>query len=296
MRKLASIFRIIALTGIAWGGVELLFETEPGEFAVFKYPNTLLFVGVILLVSIAIEVSVAALRFTLYRSLSEEKQEQFLASENKLVDQLKAKIEKLPELLTRSKPVEEEDEIELDHNYDGIRELDNKLPPWWLYSFYASIVFAAIYLVRFHVLDGYTQAEEYKAEVAQAQIDIAKYKETAKDLVTIETVSLMADPSDLEAGKQIFLNNCIACHKEDGGGGIGPNLTDKHWILGGGVRDVYRTLVEGGRPGKGMVSWKNDFKPSELQQVASYVLSLQGTIPAEPKEPEGELWEPETEE
>ncbi|SDG92676.1 cbb3-type cytochrome c oxidase N-terminal domain-containing protein [Psychroflexus sediminis] len=294
MRNLASIFRIIALPAIAWGGVELLFETEPGQWAVLEYPKTLIFIGLIFLIAVAVEVSVAALRFTLLRSLSEEKQEKFLASEHKLGEQLKAKLEKLPELLTRSKPVEEEDEIELDHNYDGIRELDNKLPPWWLYSFYASIVFAFIYMARYHIFDGETQVEEFKAEVAQAEIDIARYKETAKDLVTVETVSLMAEPSDLEAGKQIFMNNCVACHKMDAGGGIGPNLTDEYWILGGGIKNVYRTLLEGGRPGKGMVSWKNDFEPSELQQVASYVLSLQGTMPAEPKEPEGEVWTEET--
>lgn len=296
MRNFASIFRIIALTGVAWGGVELLFETEPGQWAVVEYPKTLIFIGMILLVAIAIEVSVAALRFTLFRSLSEEKQEKFLASEHKLADKLKAKFENLPQLLTRSKPVEEEDEIELDHNYDGIRELDNKLPPWWIYSFYASIVFAVIYMARFHVFDGYTQKEEYETEVAQAEIDIAKYKETAKDLVTLETVTLMTEPSELEAGKQIYATNCVACHKTDGGGGIGPNLTDEHWILGGGIKNVYQTLVEGGRPGKGMVSWKNDFSPSELQQVASYVLSLQGTTPADPKEPEGEIWVEETQE
>ncbi|MBZ9651765.1 cbb3-type cytochrome c oxidase N-terminal domain-containing protein [Psychroflexus montanilacus] len=295
MRNLSSIFRIIALVAIAWGGVELLFETEPGQLAVLEYPKTLLFIGVIFLVAIAIEVSVAALRFTLFKSLTEEKQEKFLALENKLVDQLKVKFEKLPKLLTKSKPIEEEGEIELDHNYDGIRELDNKLPPWWLYSFYASIIFAVVYLARFHVFGDYTQVEEYQSEVAQAEIDIARYKEIAKDLVTLETVTLMEEPADLEAGQQIYLNNCVACHKVDGGGGIGPNLTDEHWILGGGIKNVYQTLVEGGRPGKGMVSWKNDFSPSELQQVASYVLSLQGTTPADPKEPEGEVWEPETE-
>ena len=295
MRTTTSILRILALVAIAWGGVELLMETEPGQLAVLEYPKTLIFIGFIFLVAVAIEVSVAALRFTLYRSLPEEKQEKFLALENQFSKKLQAKLDELPNLLTRSKAIEEEGEIELDHNYDGIRELDNKLPPWWLYSFYASIVFAAIYLVRFHVLDDYTQKEEYLAEVAQAEIDIAKYKETAKDLITIETVTVMTEASDLEAGQQIYVNNCVACHKADGGGGIGPNLTDEHWILGGGVKDVYRTLIEGGRPGKGMVSWKNDFKPSELQQVASYVLSLQGTTPADPKDPEGEIWTPETE-
>jgi cytochrome c oxidase cbb3-type subunit 3 len=295
MRNLASIFRILALVAVAWGGVELLYETPENQLAILEYPKTMIFVGVIALVALAIEVSVAALRMTLLRSLSEEKQEKFIASEHKLYNQLKAKLNELPKLLTRSRPIEDESEIELDHNYDGIRELDNKLPPWWLYSFYASIIFAAIYLARFHVFGDYTQVEEYTAEVAQAEIDIAKYKETAKDLITFETVTVLEEPSDLEAGKQIFATNCVACHKADGGGGIGPNLTDEHWILGGGIKNVYKTLVEGGRPGKGMVSWKNDFKPSELQQVASYVLTLQGTTPAEPKEAEGEIWVEDTE-
>ena len=79
----------------------------------------------------------------------------------------------------------------------------------------------------------------------------------------------------------------------DGGGGIGPNLTDKHWILGGGIKNVFHTISEGGRSGKGMISWKNDLKPIEMAQVASYVLSLQGTTPANPKEAEGDLWQPE---
>lgn len=294
MRNLASIFRILALVAVAWGGVELLYETPENQLAILEYPKTMIFVGVIALVALAIEVSVAALRMTLLRSLSEEKQEKFIASEHKLYNQLKAKLNQLPKLLTRSRPIEDESEIELDHNYDGIRELDNKLPPWWLYSFYASIIFAAIYLARFHVFGDYTQVEEYTAEVAQAEIDIAKYKETAKDLITYETVTRLDEPSDLEAGKQIYTNNCVACHKADDGGGIGPNLTDEHWILGGGIKNVYKTLVEGGRPGKGMVSWKNDFKPSELQQVASYVLTLQGTTPAEPKEAEGEIWVEDT--
>lgn len=294
MRNLASIFRILALVAVAWGGVELLYETPENQLAILEYPKTMIFVGVIALVALAIEVSVAALRMTLLRSLSEEKQEKFIASEHKLYNQLEAKLNQLPKLLTRSRPIEDESEIELDHNYDGIRELDNKLPPWWLYSFYASIIFAAIYLARFHVFGDYTQVEEYTAEVAQAEIDIAKYKETAKDLITYETVTRLDEPSDLEAGKQIYTNNCVACHKADGGGGIGPNLTDEHWILGGGIKNVYKTLVEGGRPGKGMVSWKNDFKPSELQQVASYVLTLQGTTPAEPKEAEGEIWVEDT--
>jgi cytochrome c oxidase cbb3-type subunit 3 len=119
-------------------------------------------------------------------------------------------------------------------------------------------------------------------------------KKTAKDLVDMNTVTLLTDPADLKNGEAIFTQNCVVCHMADGGGGIGPNLTDEYWILGGGIKNVFNTLMEGGRDGKGMISWKQSFKPSELAQVASYVLSLQGTTPANPKAAEGEIWIDET--
>ncbi|MCB0434543.1 MAG: cytochrome c, partial [Mangrovimonas sp.] len=110
------------------------------------------------------------------------------------------------------------------------------------------------------------------------------------DLVDFETVTVLTDAADLANGKKIFEANCVACHKVDGGGGIGPNLTDHYWILGGGIKNVFHTITEGGRDGKGMIAWKQSLKPSEINQVASYVLTFQGTTPAEPKDPEGELW------
>ena len=170
------------------------------------------------------------------------------------------------------------------------KNLDNNLPPWWKYSFYATIIFAVVYLVRFEVLNDYSQDEEYEMAVAEAKIQIAEWKKTAKNLVDVNTVTRLTETSDLNAGKNIFTTNCIACHKADGGGGIGPNLTDKYWILGGGIKNVFRTISEGGRDGKGMISWKSDLKPLEMAQVASYVLNFQGTTPAEPKKVEGELW------
>jgi cytochrome c oxidase cbb3-type subunit 3 len=194
------------------------------------------------------------------------------------------------ERLVGGKPMEEEHEIILDHNYDGIKELDNNLPPWWLYGFYASIIFGAIYLVRFHVFNGENQFDELESDLAQARIDIEEYKKTAKDLVDFNTVEVLTDAGDLKAGQKIFEINCVACHKADGGGGIGPNLTDKHWILGGGIKNVFKTISEGGRDGKGMIAWKQSLKPSEMAQVASYVLSFEGTTPAEPKAAEGDIW------
>ena len=153
-----------------------------------------------------------------------------------------------------------------------------------------SIIFAAIYLARFHIFDGNNQFEDLEAEIAQAKIDIEEYKKTAKDLVDFNTVELLTDASDISAGKAIFETNCVVCHKSDGGGGIGPNLTDENWILGGGIKNVFKTISEGGRDGKGMIAWKQSLKPSQMAQVASYVLEFQGTTPAEPKAPEGDIW------
>jgi cytochrome c oxidase cbb3-type subunit 3 len=249
----------------------------------------MLFLLLILLILIAIEAIVGSMDNILYQSLSKEAKSKYDAQKvktPKIITWVSATYKKL----LAQKPIEEEHEIILDHNYDGIRELDNNLPPWWLYGFYASIIFGAIYLLRFHVFNGDTQFDELETEYAEAKIAIENYKKNAKDLVDINTVELLTDASDLKAGQAIFETNCVACHKADGGGGIGPNLTDKNWILGGGIKNVFRTISEGGRDGKGMIAWKTMLKPAEIAQVASYVLQFQGTTPAEPKAPEGDLW------
>ena len=220
--------------------------------------------------------------------MNEEAQAKFLAAEEQRKENnwFKNTYKKL----LAKKPLEKEEEIVLDHNYDGIRELDNTLPPWWVYMFYATIIFAVVYMVRYHIFDGIDQDQEYEIAVAEARAEIEEYKKTAKDLIDVNTVELLTGKQDIAAGKTVFEANCIACHKVDGGGGIGPNLTDDYWILGGGIKNVFNTVSEGGRDGKGMVAWKTDLKPSEMAQVSSYVLSLHGTTPVDPKEPEGDLW------
>ena len=178
----------------------------------------------------------------------------------------------------------------LAHDYDGIKELDNNLPPWWVYLFYGTIIFAGIYLVRFEIMGGDDQETEFKKEMATAKIAVEEYKKHAPDLMDEKTVTLLKEPAALAAGKTIFLANCVACHRADAGGQVGPNLTDDHWILGGGIKNVFHTITNGGRDSKGMIAWKASLKPKEIQLVASYVLSLQGSLPKDPKPADGEVW------
>ena len=260
--------------------------------AFIEQPVIMLFL-LLLLILIAIEAIVGSLDNLLYQSLDKDAKARYDSQKAKtptIITWIASTYKKL----LGQKPIQEEHEIILDHNYDGIKELDNNLPPWWIYGFYASIVFAAVYLIKYHVFNGDNQYTELETEYAEAKIAIENYKKTAKDLVDINTVELLTDASDLNAGQAIFETNCVACHKADGGGGIGPNLTDKYWMLGGGIKNVFKTVSEGGRDGKGMIAWKQLLKPAEMAQVSSYVLQFQGTTPAEPKAAEGDIWEDES--
>jgi len=295
MKTFASYIRVAAFMIIAYFLLELTLDT--GDKYVFEaYPIIWAVLSFLLLFSVAIELCVTALKSILFRGLSEEAQARFVAAEEQEKEKRYSKIRTIYLNLLGSKAIEEEEEIILDHNYDGIKELDNNLPPWWVYGFYVTIVFAVVYMAKYHMFGGIDQAQEYEIEVAEAMIAIEEYKKTAKDLVDVNTVVLLTDASDLSAGKAIFEETCVACHKADGGGGIGPNLTDAYWILGGGIKNVFNTVSEGGRAGKGMVPWKTELKPSEIAQVSSYVISLGGTTPAEPKAAEGDLWVDESKE
>jgi cytochrome c oxidase cbb3-type subunit III len=199
----------------------------------------------------------------------------------------------LMQALTDATPVEKEADILLDHDYDGIKELDNNLPPWWKWGFYISIVYAVVYLFLFHVIKVVPLSEEeYNLEVAQAEIDVAAYLATAADLIDENSVTLLTDDARLASGKKIYDLNCVACHAADGGGLVGPNLTDPYWIHGGSINAVFKVIKEGVIE-KGMIPWKTQLSPSQIQDVASYVLSLQGNKPANPKAAEGELYTPE---
>lgn len=184
-------------------------------------------------------------------------------------------------------PLEEEETILTDHSYDGIRELDNDMPPWWVYMFYATIIFSFVYIYYYH-FSGYkmSQLEEYQQELVQAEIDIEEYRKTAANSID-ETNAIVADAKGIESGKAIYMQSCVACHGAAGEGGVGPNLTDEYWLHGGDIKNIFKT-VKYGVPSKGMIAWQSQLTPQKMQEVSSYITSIKGTNPPNPKAPQGD--------
>ena len=194
--------------------------------------------------------------------------------------------------MTKAVPLEEEADILLDHDYDGIRELDNALPPWWKYGFYITIVIAVIYVFNFHVWGiGKNPEQEYAEEMLEGKRIEELYKAKTKNLVDENNV-VISDATGIESGKNLYTQSCIACHGTKGEGGIGPNLTDEFWIHGGTMNNIYNTLKIG-YPEKGMQSWQTMFSPVQLKNLASYVKSIKGTNPPNPKAPQGIIFSDE---
>lgn len=185
----------------------------------------------------------------------------------------------------KTPPVEED--ILLDHAYDGIQEYDNPMPRWWVWIFWGSFWFSLAYVFHFWVGNGTSREESYKAEMEVVNAERAKAAMEQK--VSEESLAqVMADASSIAGGKEVFVSKCAACHKEDGGGLIGPNLTDNHWIHGkGALMDIY-VVIDQGVAAKGMPSWGRQLSPTELRQVVAYVGTLRGSNVAG-KAPEGEL-------
>lgn len=267
-------------------GIAEYFLGNGEQYAFMEQPVLLLIYLFVLLFLISAEIILGAIENIMYKTLNAEAQERYIRARQERLEKLSLK----SWFNQMANPQPEERDLELDHNYDGIKELDNKLPPWWLYSFYATIIFAFGYMAYYHVFDGDTQDMEFQNEMAAAAIAIEEYKKNAPDLINAENVTVLADAADIEKGQSLYQVSCMACHAVDGGGGIGPNLTDEHWILGGGIKNIYHTISEGGRAGKGMIAWKSSLSPEEMQQISSYIITLQGTTPAAPKEPEGDIW------
>ncbi|RYM32052.1 c-type cytochrome [Brumimicrobium glaciale] len=191
--------------------------------------------------------------------------------------------------LTGATPVEEEYKVDMGHDYDGIRELDNPMPPWWVALFGITILFAVVYIFHYHILGtGDLQQAEYENSMAKAKIEVAAYRKANAMNVDETNATLMEDTADLMAGKALYQNKCALCHTEKGGGEIGPNLTDNSWIYGGDIKDVYK-VIKLGAP-RGMPAHESAFNPIEIQQVASFVLHLENVSEADGgKAPEGDI-------
>ncbi|PAW94786.1 cytochrome C [Mucilaginibacter sp. MD40] len=186
------------------------------------------------------------------------------------------------------KPMSAEKDLLIPHDYDGIQELDNPTPAWFMWLFYVTIAFAVGYLLIYHVFGvGQLQYAEYKTEMAQAEIEKKIYLSKAANLVDENTVKLTTDQAALAQGKTVFKASCAPCHGENAQGMVGPNLTDEYWLHGGKINEVFKTIKYGVQA-KGMPTWEKQLSPKQIADVANYVLSLQGSHPAGAKEPQGE--------
>jgi cytochrome c oxidase cbb3-type subunit III len=185
------------------------------------------------------------------------------------------------------KPLSKEKDLLLPESHDGIYELNNPLPVWFNVLFYGTIGIAIVYMLVYHVwMIGDLQDVEYTKEVQYAEVQKEEYLKKIASGLDEKTVKFVSDKKSLESGKKIFIENCATCHGEKGEGKLGPNLTDNYWIHGGKIVDIFKT-IKYGVPTKGMISWSKKLNPLLMQEVASYILTLKGTNPPNPKEPQG---------
>lgn len=183
------------------------------------------------------------------------------------------------------RPISEEKDLIIDHEYDGITELDNPVPIWFNALFYSTMAFAIVYILVYHVFSwGLNQDQEYTKEMAQAEK--AKQEYLAQEANLIDETSVTFDEAKVVAGHAVFQANCVACHGGAGEGSIGPNLADKFWLHGGEVKDIFKT-VKYGVADKGMVPWEQTLTPGQIAEVTSYIISIRDTKPANPKAPQG---------
>lgn len=173
-----------------------------------------------------------------------------------------------------------------DHAYDGIQEYDNPMPGWWVWSFIITIVFAFPYWAWYHLADGHSLKDEYAAQIAEAEALAPKLDESKEAML-----GYLEDQDVLMRGAKTFSSICAACHFKDGGGLVGPNMTDDYYLH---VRDItdFLTVIRNGVPEKGMASYEGTLRQQQIVQVAAYMASLRGTTPENPKEPQGEIIPP----
>src|SRR6478735_10478324 len=186
-------------------------------------------------------------------------------------------------------PNESKQDHLLEHSYDGIQEFDNPMPRWWVYLFWATIIFSILYILNVPGFGiGKGRIADYDKAMAAAAAADAKRKAAQPAGASAEQLAAMTkDASVLALGKQVFGQNCAACHRADAGGQIGPNLTDDYWLHGGALEQIHKTVVDGVLE-KGMPPWGKVLKPAQLDAVVAYVYTLRGTNPPNPKAPQGD--------
>ncbi|MCK5701298.1 MAG: c-type cytochrome [Cyclobacteriaceae bacterium] len=208
----------------------------------------------------------------------------------------KSWLSKIMNKATESVPIEEEETVLLDHNYDGIHELDNHLPPWWKWLFYVTIVWGFIYYLVYHVFDALPlMHEEYDIVMEDARVAREEMMALEGNNIDENNVEFSDAAEVLANGKAIYDRECVACHAPEGQGLIGPNFTDNYYIHGGSINDVFKT-IKYGVPQKGMISWQTKLTPSDMRDVGSFIMMFKGTTPKNPpapKGPEGEEYIPE---
>lgn len=254
--------------------------------------------GLMLIVGVAVIVIAAFITILrMFYSLMKVQQMQYMKDAGMDMKEIQKKLKEetasnqMLKSLTGAVPLEQEKDVLLDHDYDGIGELDNPLPPWWVALFWITIIFSVIYWGYYHTFEkGLNQAEEYVAEMEAAEAAVSNYLSEKGEAVDENTVVFVTDESALARGKEIYDSKCVACHLADlGGNTIGPNLVDDYWLHGGSIKDIFKT-IKYGVVEKGMQSWESQIGAADIQKVASYIKSMAGTTPANPKDPQGELY------
>ncbi|WP_432708642.1 cbb3-type cytochrome c oxidase N-terminal domain-containing protein [Pedobacter sp.] len=197
----------------------------------------------------------------------------------------------LIEKLMGLRPLAEEKDQMMEHEFDGIAELDNPTPGWFMVLFYGTVIFAVIYLFNYEVFGfGQDQEEEYLTELAQAEeakIAFLSKPGNSKNAVNENNIVQSTDAAVINSGLALYTSRCTPCHGEKGEGSVGPNLTDEYWLHGGTISDVFKT-IKYGVPEKGMVAWEKSLSAAQLSDITNYVMSLQGTNPEGAKAPQGD--------
>ena len=217
-------------------------------------------------------------------------------SEKKEIAQTASKTNRWWDRFNKSVSIDKEQDVQLDHDYDGIKELDNSLPPWWIYGFYFTILFAGVYMYRYHISKSSPlQVEELAIKKIQAEKDKVAFMATLANNVDETSIAYNPTAELLAEGKVIFVKNCVSCHgPEAQGASIGPNLTDEYWIHKGGIKDIFKTIKNGVQE-KGMIPWGQQLSNAQIAAVATFIKSLQESHPTNPKAPQGDKYEEESE-